>query len=350
MISLVRKCVKEMNAYVPGEQPSDPAVVKLNTNENPYPPSPAVMRALKGIAPDMLRRYPDPDCKDLRAAIAKLHGCKAEQVFVGNGSDEILALASRAFVEDDGLLAYFDPSYSLYPVLARIRDVKTFAVGLNNDFSWPARPWRLPAKTGLFYMTNPNAPTGMLYPKKDVLSFCRKFRRVVIIDEAYADFARENDMDLALKLKNTLVLRTLSKAYSLAGLRVGYAVGPKELIAALFKVKDSYNVDRAAQCLALAAINDQAHMRANARRVKATRERLANALRNMDFEAPPSETNFIWARPGRLTAKSLFLKLRRKNILVRYFGAGLTREYLRISIGTDDQINRLLKTISEITD
>lgn len=347
MTSLIRNCVTKMSAYVPGEQPADLRVVKLNTNENPYPPSPAVLRALKEINGDMLRRYPDPDCKALRSTIAKLHQCSIRQVFVGNGGDEILALCSRAFVEDNGTISYFAPSYSLYPVLARIRNVKTSAVRLNNNFLWPDKPWRLPAgfNTGLFYMTNPNAPTGRLYPKKEVASFCNSFKGVVLLDEAYVDFARDNCIDLALRLTNALVLRSLSKSYSLAGLRVGYAVGPEKLITALFKIKDSYNVDRVAQCLAKAAIKDQAYMRANTRRIIATRGRLIKTLQAMGFQVPPSETNFIWAKPPKMSAKALFLQLRRQNILVRYFNNERTREYVRISIGTEEQINMLLRAI-----
>jgi len=350
MTALVRKCIQKMAAYVPGEQPSDPGVIKLNTNENPYPPSPAVMRALGQINGDMLRRYPDPECKALRSAIAKLHGCSPDQVFTGNGGDELLALCSRTFVEDDGTIAYFEPSYSLYPVLARIRDVRSRAVCLDKDFSWPDTPERIASRcsANLFYMTNPNAPTGRLYPKRDVLSFCKKSKGVVVIDEAYVDFAAENCIDLALRLKNTLVLRSLSKSYSLAGLRAGYAVGPKELIAALFKTKDSYNLDRAAQCLALAAIRDQPYMRANARRIIATRARLAGALQSIGFLTLPSETNFIWAKPAKISAKALFLGLRRRNILVRYFDGSRTRDYLRISVGTEEQIDMLLKAIAEI--
>ena len=201
---------------------------------------------------------------------------------------------------------------------------------------------------GLFYMTNPNAPTGVLYPKKEVAQFCRRFKGVVVLDEAYVDFARINCVDLALKLKNTLVLRTLSKSYSLAGLRVGYAIGPRELIGALYKVKDSYNVDKIAQSLATAAINDQGYMRANVRRIIATRQKLVRALTAMDFIVLPSDTNFVFVKPGGISAETFYRQLRKQNILVRYFQSKLTRDYLRITVGTDRQINILLKAISKI--
>lgn len=334
-----------MSAYVPGEQPADIKVIKLNTNETPYPPSPAVLRALKRIDGDSLRRYPDPECKNLRTIIARLHKCSVKQVFVGNGSDEILALCSRAFVEDNSRIAFFEPSYSLYPVLARIRNVRSRVVRLGKNFQW-----RMPSdcKAGLFYMTNPNAPTGILYPKKEVARFCKRFAGVVVLDEAYVDFANSNCIDLALKLKNTLVLRTLSKSYSLAGLRVGYAIGSKELIAALFKIKDSYNVDRVAQCLAAAALQDQAYMRANVRRIIAARRKLSAGLLKLNFAVFPSETNFIWVKPPRISAEQLYRILCRQNIFVRYFKSKLTGDYLRITVGTDRQINLLLNIISEI--
>lgn len=346
MRPLVRECVRKMSAYTPGEQPSDLRAVKLNTNENPYPPSPAVMRALREIGPDMLRRYPDPDCKRLRARIAVLHRCRPEQVFIGNGSDEILALCSRAFVEDGGRIAYFDPSYSLYPVLARIRNVKELALKLGPDFVPPDTPRA--AGAGLFFLTNPNAPTGILYPKARVAALCRRFKGVVVIDEAYVDFARENCMGLALKLKNAIVLRTLSKSYSLAGLRVGYAVGPRPLIAALNKIKDSYNVDRISQVLAEAAIGDQAWMRANARRIAATRGRLARSLAGLGFLVCPSQANFLFVKPSAMKAEEIYRQLRARDILVRYFARPLTRDFLRISIGTDEQAGRLVKAIASI--
>lgn len=334
-----------MRAYTPGEQPADLNVIKLNTNENPYPPSPAVLRALKRIDGDSLRRYPDPESKGLRKIIARLHKCSVKQVFVGNGSDEILALCSRAFVEDDDKIAFFEPSYSLYPVLARIRNVGCRVVRLGKNFQW-----RMPSerKAALFYMTNPNAPTGIFYPKKEVVRFCKRFAGIVVLDEAYVDFAGSNCVDLALKLKNTLVLRTLSKSYSLAGLRVGYAVGSKELIAALFKIKDSYNVDRLAQCLAEAAIKDQAYLRTNVKRIIAARRKLVRALGAMGFIVLPSETNFVFARPVGIGAEVLYRRLRKGNILVRYFAGRGTRDFLRITVGTAEQTNKLIKAIAGI--
>jgi histidinol-phosphate aminotransferase len=344
MTPLIRAYLQKMSVYVPGEQPANLEVIKLNTNENPYPPSPAVLRALKRIDGDSLRRYPDPECKSLRTIIARLHKCSIKQVFVGNGSDEILALCSRAFVEDNDTIAFFEPSYSLYPVLARIRNVKRRVIRLDRSFQW-----RTPdCDAALFYLTNPNAPTGILYPKKEVAQFCRRFKGVVVLDEAYVDFARANCIDLALKLKNTLVARTLSKSYSLAGLRVGYAIGPRELIGALYKVKDSYNVDKIAQSLAAAAIEDQAYMRANVRRIVAARQKLVRALAAMNFVVLPSDANFVFAKPTGISAEILYRQLRKHNILVRYFAAAQTRDFVRITVGTNGQIDQLLKAIKII--
>src|SRR3989339_542475 len=256
--SLIRKSVQVMSGYVPGEQPSDRHIVKLNTNENPYPPSPRIFRAIRKYDADKLRLYPNPVSMNLRCKIAKFHGCKIENVFAGNGSDEILALCTRAFVEDSGSIGYFNPSYSLYPVLAEIRNVQKKPVELGVNFEW-----RMPReyKASLFFLTNPNAPTSMLYPKEEVRKFCVLFKGVVLIDEAYVDFSKEHCMDLALQFSNTLVMRTLSKSYSLAGFRVGYVVGAKQMIEALFKIKDSYNLDAFSQVIAFEALSDIKYMK-----------------------------------------------------------------------------------------
>jgi histidinol-phosphate aminotransferase len=334
-----------MAGYVPGEQPSDLSVIKLNTNENPYPSTPRIRKILAGLNLDALRRYPDPLCRSLRQALADLHGCRPDQIFVGNGSDEILALCTRAFVEDRGTIGYFNPSYSLYPVLAAIRDVATWPVELDERFEW-----RLPQgyASSLFFLTNPNAPTGIQYPKATVRSFCRQFRGVAVLDEAYVDFAPEHCLDLALEFKNVLVLRSLSKAYSLAGLRVGYAVGAPPLIEALFKIKDSYNLSRLAQEIALAAVKDQPALRANVKKVIRTRGRLAAELAGLGFEVFPSATNFLWVKPPRLPARVLYQRLSARKILVRYFAGSRTGAYLRITVGADAQAAALLAALREI--
>lgn len=345
MSSLMRKSVMALEAYTPGEQPKVADLVKLNTNENPYPPSPKVAEALRSIPIEQLRLYPDPVFSQLQTRIAEIHGCAPECVMAGNGADELLALCTRTFVEHDGSIGYFDPSYSLYPVLTDIREVERRPVELSETFEW-----QMPEGYGasLFFLTNPNAPTGMLHDKEQIVSFCRAFDGVVVIDEAYVDFARYNCIDLALSEPNVLVMRTLSKAFSLARIRSGYAVGAPALVAALFKVKDSYNLDGITQALALAALQDLEWMQANTRKIIATRERLTNALTALGFVVMPSEANFVWTRPpaGR-DAATVFAMLRQANVLVRYFPGEKTGAFLRITVGTDEQIDRLLQVLRE---
>ena len=345
MNAYIKKSVMAMQGYIPGEQTTDSRVIKLNTNESPYPPSPAVQEALRNLNVDTLRLYPDPVSLALRRKIAALHGSGPDNVFVGNGSDETLALCSRAFVEDDGAIGYFEPSYSLYPVLAQIRAVTARPVALGPDFEWA-----MPAdyQASLFFMTTPNAPTGIQYPKSAIRAFCIRLHGVVVLDEAYVDFAREHCMDLALECDNVLVLRTLSKSYALAGLRLGYVVGAAPLIAALFKIKDSYNVDRITQAAALAALSDQAHMRALVERIRTTRRRTTAELERLGFRVFPSETNFLWVKPPRLAAAEIYQRLRKQNILVRHFPGDLTGTHLRISIGTDAQMDALLAALTAI--
>ncbi len=338
--------VRRLAAYVPGEQPREPGLVKLNTNENPYPPSPLAVEAGQRIEPAELRRYPDPLNSEVRRAVAEIHGVAEEQVFAGNGSDEILALCSRAFVEDGGRIGYLEPSYSLYPVLAAIRGVETVPVSLDERFDWNGDA----PDADLFFLTTPHAPTGRCWPVEAVSGFCRRFDGVVVLDEAYAEFAPTDGLALARGRPNVLVVRTLSKAYALAGLRVGYAMGAPELIAALFKIKDSYNLDRFSQRVAAAALRDQAHMRANVAKIRATRERLAGRLREMGFEVHPSETNFLWVRPSGITAVGLLQALRKEGVLVRWFSGARTEAYLRITIGTDAEIDRLLAALHYVLD
>lgn len=338
------KNVQALEAYTPGEQPKDPAIVKLNTNENPYPPSPKVAELLKTFDYARLRLYPDPLFMALRSRLAEIHGCSVNQVFIGNGSDEILALCTRAFVENDGSIGYFDPSYSLYPVLADIRGVERRPVKLSADFYW-----QMPSNytASLFYITNPNAPTSMMHDKATIAAFCKDFDGAVLIDEAYGDFADTHCMDLALAPANTntLVMRTFSKSFSLAGLRFGYVIGPEPLIHALYKIKDSYNMDMLAQAVALAALSDLEYMRANVQKIRATRARLTQELTSRGWTVCPSQTNFLFARPPKGNAKEIFDALKQAKIYVRYFPGPATGEYLRITIGTDEQTDKLLAAL-----
>ena len=362
---LIARSVERLEPYVPGEQPKSKDVVKLNTNENPYPPTPKCRDVLANFDLDKLRRYPDPEFMELRKAIAAQNGCDVSRVFVGNGSDEILSLAAKAFVENDGAIGSLDPSYSLYKTLAAIRDVpwRSLEFGVcslqlqnprpsnNPDSLCPSSLTTANCKlqtANLFLWTNPNAPTGEFVEPGEIAEFAKDFEGVVIVDEAYADFARANCMALATAPgnRNLIVMRTFSKSYSLAGLRVGYCVGPEDLIAALYKVKDSYNVDAIAQAVALAAYNDQEWMKANAEKIKATRRWFTAELEKRGWDVIPSESNFVFARPpASASAEGIFAHLKTRNIYVRYFKGPLTGDRLRITIGTDGQMKTLLEAL-----
>ena len=294
MKNLIRNSVQALSSYVPGEQPKGDGIVKLNTNENPYLPSPDVQDILSMVDIAVLSRYPDPVCTELRKVIAELHGCEVANVFVGNGSDEVLALCIRAFVEREGSVGYFDPSYSLYPILADIEEIEKRPVALNAAFGW-----EMPADyaASLFFLAQPNAPTSLVYDRAKVDAFVAGFKGVVLIDEAYADFADHNCMDLALAHDHVMVARTLSKAYSLAGIRLGYCVGNAGLIGAMYKIKDSYNVNYLTQEIARVAILDQGTMRANVQAIVETRRMAAEKLSELGFEVYDSQSNFLWIKP-----------------------------------------------------
>ena len=346
----IARSVRRLEAYTPGEQPAERRVVKLNTNENPYPPSPACAKILRKFDLDRLRRYPDPVFSELRSALAAMCDTTPERIFVGNGSDEVLSVAAKTFVEDNEAIGSLDPSYSLYKTLAAIRDVKW--VGVPPPAGAADAPALAPKlarrNVSLFLWTNPNAPTGAFAEPETVAAFAKAFPGVVIVDEAYADFARTNCMCLATETtdRNVIVMRTFSKSYSLAGLRVGWCVGPADLIAAMYKVKDSYNVDAIAQAVALAAVRDQAWMRANVTKVVKTRTRFIHALESRGWDVIPSESNFVFAKPpAPAKAASIFEELRARNIFVRYFKGPKTGDRLRITIGTDRQMKALLAAL-----
>jgi histidinol-phosphate aminotransferase len=352
----IRPLVRELHAYVPGEQPKIKGLIKLNTNENPYPASPKVLRAIKAATDQRLRLYPNPTADRLREKLATFHRCKAENIIVGNGSDELLALAVRCFVEPAyprtrrtrTLVQYLTPSYSLYPVLADIHGAAKNAVPLESDFCLPGiaelkrgRTWDF--RAALTFLTTPNAPSGRGYATAILETLCRAQRGVVVLDEAYVDFAQEHALRLAIQYPHVLVARTFSKAYSLCFLRVGYLVGHPTLIAALHKIRDSYNVNGLGQIGASATLDDLPYYRANFKRVRQTRERLTRQLTALGFQVLPSQTNFILARPPHFSAMLWLAKLRERRVLVRWFDHPQVREYLRISIGTDADMRALVK-------
>ncbi len=381
---LIRPLVHALHAYVPGEQPKIKGLVKLNTNENPYPPSPKVLAAVKAAVDGRLRLYPNPTAEKLRAKLAKLHGCAPANIIVGNGSDEVLALAVRCFAEpkqkedgrwkmEDGrkslakaTVQYFTPSYSLYPVLADTHGAVKNAVALNGDFTMPSvaelkkanprpsravrdgTPNRWNFNAALTFVTTPNAPSGRGYKTAELEKLCRAQQGVVVLDEAYVDFAEENALKLALKFPHVLVARTFSKAYSLCFQRVGYFVGHAELIAALDKMRDSYNVNGLGQIAAAATLDDLKFYRANFKKIIATRQGLARELTKLGFRVLPSQANFILARPPLFPAKEWLQKLRDKKILVRWFSAPEVRDYLRITIGTPAEAAALVQAARAI--
>ena len=360
--SLIRPLVHSLHAYVPGEQPKIKGLIKLNTNENPYPPAPKVLAAVKAAVDGRLRLYPNPTAQGLREKLAKLHGCQAENILIGNGSDEVLALAIRAFVEPSpksktqspkSVVQYFTPSYSLYPVLADTHGAAKNAVKLNPDFSMPTvtqlkrgQQWNFNA--ALTLVTTPNAPGGRGYPTSELEKLCRAQKGVVVLDEAYVDFANENALKLALKFPHVLVARTFSKAYSLCFQRVGYFVGDAELIAALDKIRDSYNVNGLGQIAASATLDNLKFYRANFKKIIATREALSRELTKLGFRVLPSQANFILAQPPLFPAKDWLQKLRDKKILVRWFSAPEVSDYLRITIGTPAEAAAMVKAVRAI--
>jgi len=358
---LIRPSIEQLHPYVPGEQPRIRGLIKLNTNENPYGPSPKVLKAIRATADQRLRLYPNPTAQPLRERLAGFHKCSPDNIIVGNGSDELLAMATRAFVEpaqkkdpdSRATIQYFRPSYSLYPVLADLHGTRQRAVPLGSDFALPTvaelrRGGQWDFEAALTFITTPNAPSGRGYSPNELAALCAEQRGVVILDEAYVDFANENALKLALKFPHVLAARTFSKAYSLCFLRVGYFVGPADLIAALHKVRDSYNVNGIGQEAALATLNDLPYYRNNFKRVIDTRTRLSAELASLGFRVFPSQTNFILVRPPVLSAEEWLAKLRARKILVRWFKSPEVRDYLRISIGTEADRKLLIRAVRAI--
>ena len=353
-MSRIRKHVERLHPYVPGEQPKVRGLIKLNTNENPYPPSPKVLAATQAAVDDRLRLYPNPTAQGLRVRLAKLHGVKPENVIVGNGSDELLALATRAFVEPGrDCVQYFTPSYSLYPVLTDIQKSRRHEVPLPADFNLPTvqelrRDKRWDFKAALTFVTTPNAPSGCGYATADLNALCRAQKGVVILDEAYVDFAGENAMALATKYDHVLVSRTFSKAYSLCFQRIGYFVGPAKLIEALDKIRDSYNVNGLGQVAAEATLKQMPYYRANFRKIIELRERTTEQLAALGFQTLPSATNFILTKPPRFAARTWLKRLRERKILVRWLTDARVKDFLRITIGGEREMATLLRAVKAI--
>ncbi|MBR0862464.1 histidinol-phosphate aminotransferase [Bradyrhizobium diazoefficiens] len=341
--------VHTLSPYVPGEQPKQDGVVKLNTNENPYPPSPRVLAAIASAA-ERLRLYPDPRATRLREAIAAYCDVAAEQVFVGNGSDEVLAHTFPALLKHDRPLLFSDVTYSFYPVYCRLYGVAHEEVPLDAAMRIEIADYRRPSSAIL--LCNPNAPTGIALPRDAVAALLAENPdRLVVVDEAYVDFGAESAVPLVAHHDNLLVIQTFSKSRALAGLRVGFAIGQRPLIEALERVKDSFNsypVDCLAIAGAVAAIEDEAWFLESRTRIIASRDVLTRDLAQLGFEVLPSLANFVFARHRRRSGADLAAALRQRGVLVRHFKKPRIEDFLRITVGTDEQCGRLIEVLREL--
>jgi histidinol-phosphate aminotransferase len=345
------KVVHELTPYVPGEQPKLPNLVKLNTNENPYGPSPKALEALRGEVGDSLRLYPDPNSDRLKEAISAFYHVKPAQVFVGNGSDEVLAHAFLALLKHDAPVLFPDITYSFYPVYCGLYGIEYRQLPLTESFGIRVDDYFRP--NGGIIFPNPNAPTGRPLALAEIERLlCANAASVVVVDEAYVDFGAESAVGLVDRYPNLLVIHTLSKSRSLAGLRVGYAIGHADLIEALARVKDSFNsypLDRFAIAGAAAAIEDRAYFEETCARVVATRTRLVKDLESLGFAVLPSAANFVFARHGQHDGAELAARLRERSIIVRHFkNPSRIAPFLRITVGTEEQCAALVGALGEI--
>lgn len=342
--------IDKISGYTPGYQPDDTDVVKLNTNENPYPPSPRVMEAISQIRPEHLRMYPRPFLGDtFRNAAGKILGVEPDNIICTNGGDDLLTIAVRSFCDRNRPVAYPSPTYSLYPVLSDIQNCPAaIEIPFGKDYSLPDEL----ADTGasLTIVCNPNAPTGSFVSAARLkkLADDLKGKSILLIDEAYVDFAESNCLDLIKTCENVIILRSMSKGYSLAGLRFGFGIAPKPLIDGMRKVKDSYNVDAIAIAAAAAAISDQDYFKSTVEKVKSQRAFLTGELRKIGFDVPQSSANFLLAKCLNCNAEDIYAKLAEKNIFVRYFELEGLTDKLRITVGTEEQNKKLISALKDI--
>lgn len=344
--SFIRDTVRQMQGYTPGEQPQDRRYLKLNTNENPYPPSPQVLAAVRAAANEDLRLYPDPVAEKLREKAAAVYGLRKENVLVGNGSDELLAILLRACVGPGDRVAYPVPTYSLYDTLVTVGEGKAIRIPFPDDFSLPQALFTAAAR--LTFLCSPNSPSGTLTPMEQIEELARRVSGILVVDEAYVDFAEETALPLLQKHPHLVILRTFSKSFSLAGMRIGLALGHGDLIAELMKVKDSYNLNRLSMVAAMAALEDYDWMRQNVKRIRTTRSRLIQRLSALGFLVYPSQANFVMARKRGENLEPLYLGLKERGILVRYFSSPELRDSIRVTVGTDEEIEILLKGLEAL--
>jgi len=342
--------IRTLVPYTPGEQPRDRVFVKLNTNENPYPPSPAVLEAIRNATDERLRLYPDPEASDLRQALAGHYGLRPGQVFCGNGSDEVLGLCFYAFFSPGKKVVFPDITYSFYPVYTQLYGLDYEEIPLNEDFTLPVE--RFLGSNGGAVICNPNAPTGRTQPVENIRRILESNPDVVVlVDEAYADFGAQSAVPLIEEYPNLLVVRTMSKSRSLAGLRLGYALGSEDLIAGVNCVKNSFNsypLDRIALAAGEAAVRDVAYFKETRRKIAATRENTTLRLRELGFTVHDSNANFVFAAHPSVSGRALQQGLRDRGVLVRRFDRPRIADYLRITIGTDEEMDTLCRCCEEI--
>jgi histidinol-phosphate aminotransferase len=343
----LRQNIAAMDGYVPGFQPRDEQrYIKLNTNENPYPPSPRVIAALQAAIGGDLRKYPDAASTAAREQAGRLYGFDPDWVIMANGSDEVLNNLIRAFAGEGEEIAYVHPSYSYYGTLAAIQGarVRTFLL----DDGWALRDFPERYQGKLFFLANPNAPLGFCFPPDFIEDLAGRVAGMLVVDEAYADFGDENALELVRRLPNVVVTRTLSKSYALAGMRLGLAIARPEVIAALNKIRDHYNLDRLAQVAAVEALADQDYFRESIDKIRATRAWFTGELRVLDWEVIPSSGNFVFATPPDRNGQRVYEALFERRILVRHFSDPLLSQGLRISIGTRQEMETTLAALRDI--
>ncbi len=345
--------IKDATPYVPGEQPQDKRYIKLNTNESPYPPAPAVYDALRHFDAEKLRLYPDPQQSELRTALAELFDLHKENVFVGNGSDEVLAFCFQAFFETGSeALPVLTPElgYSFYPVYADFFDVNLEKIPLNEDLSVALTDYNRPSRAVI--LANPNAPTALFLNNQEIeVLLKQKPDRLLIVDEAYVDFAPESAVGLLNTYDNLLIVQTFSKSRALAGLRLGYALGHPDLISALEIVRDSINsypVDRLAQSLALASLGEGRYFAENCARIVRTREKLKEDLAKLSVECTDSQANFLWMKVPGFSGEKIYRSLKEQGILIRYFSQPALRDYVRVTIGSEEEMSQFLHAFAKL--
>lgn len=346
-MNLVRPCIVSMKGYVPGSQP-DPgeSFIKLNSNENPFPPSPKVQKILRNFPYEDLRIYPDPVSWELRAQLGEIYGFGPEQIICGNGSDDILNIIMRTFTQPGQAVGFYQPAFPLYRILGVIHGAKVVSLPVAEPYDQPPP---LPEALKIFFLANPNSPIGFAYPPALVSQMAQRTRGIFVVDEAYAEFANENALDLVRHLENVIVVRTVSKSYSLAGVRLGYAIGHEKWIAEMLKVKDPFNVNRLTQALVTAALQDRGYFQKNIQQVIETREWIAKEAVALGCRVIPSQANFIFLQPPQKGRGVKFYEaLLARKVLARFYDEEGLQDGVRLSIGTKQEMTEVLRVMKEI--